>query len=120
MEFKIGKTKIGINEPTYFIAELSCNHHGSLEKALELVRLAHKSGANAVKTQTYTGDSITLKSDKEWFQLKGTNWDSKGTLWDLFNEAHTPWEWNKIIKKETEKLGMDFFHRHLMKLLLII
>jgi len=109
MEFKIGNTIVGPNRPTYFIAELSCNHNGSLDKALEIVRAAHKAGANAVKTQTYTGDTITLKSDKPWFQLKGTNWDSKGTLWDLFNGAHTPWEWNKIIKEETEKLGMDFF-----------
>ena len=108
MEFQIGNTKIGSNHPTYFIAELSCNHHGSLDTALELVQLAHKAGANAVKTQTYTGDTITLKSNKPCFKLEGTNWDSKGTLWDLFNEAHTPWEWNNIIKKETEKLGMDF------------
>ena len=64
MNFKIGNTNIGPNQPTYFIAELSCNHHGSLEKALELVRLAHESGANAVKTQTYTGDTITFKSEK--------------------------------------------------------
>ena len=108
MEFKIGKTKIGVDKPTYFIAELSCNHHGSLDKALELVRLAHEAGANAVKTQTYTGDTITFNSDKPWFKLKGTSWDSKGTLWELFNEAHTPWEWNKAIKEETEKFGMEF------------
>ena len=109
MSFKIGNTEIGFDKPTYFIAELSCNHNGSLDKALELVRLAHEAGANAVKTQTYTGDTITLNSDKKWFKLKGTNWDSKGTLWELFNEAHTPWEWMKVIKEETEKLGMDFF-----------
>jgi len=108
MNFNIGNTLVGPNQPTYFIVELSCNHHGSLDKALELVRLAHQTGANAVKTQTYTGDTITFNSDKSWFRLKGTNWDSKGTLWELFNEAHTPWEWNKVIKEETEKLGMEF------------
>ena len=54
-------------KPTYFIAELSCNHHGSIDKALELVNLAHQAGANAVKTQTYTGDTITLKSDNAPF-----------------------------------------------------
>lgn len=109
MNFKIGNTDIGEGYPSYFIAELSCNHHGSKENALELVRLAKSSGANAIKTQTYTGDTITLKCNNEHFQLKGTNWDEKGTLWDLFNEAHTPWEWNKVIKEECDKLGMDFF-----------
>ena len=108
MEFKIGNTLLGPDKPTYFIAELSCNHHGSLDKALELVKLAHEAGANAFKTQTYTGDTITFNSDKECFQLKGTKWDSEGTLWNLFNKAHTPWEWNKRIKEETEKYGMDF------------
>ena len=109
MEFKIGNKILSLNNPTYFIAELSCNHNGSLEEALKIVHLAKEAGADAVKTQTYTGDTITLKCDKEYFKLKNTNWDNKNTLWELFNEAHTPWEWNKIIKAETEKLGMDFF-----------
>lgn len=109
MEFNIGNRKIGIDHPTYFIAELSCNHHGSLDKALELVRLAKEAGADAVKTQTYTGDTITLKCNKDCFKLKNTKWDDRETLWDLFNEAHTPWEWNREIKQLTERLGMDFF-----------
>ena len=108
MEFKIGNKTLSINNPTYFIAELSCNHNGSLDEALKVVHLAKESGADAVKTQTYTGDSITLKCDNEYFKLKNTSWDDKNTLWELFDEAHTPWEWNKIIKEETEKLGMDF------------
>lgn len=109
MNFNIGNRTIGPGYPTYFIAELSCNHNGSLDKALEIVRLAHRAGADAVKTQTYTGDTITLKSNKDCFKLKNTKWDDRETLWDLFNEAHTPWEWNRSIKELTEELGMDFF-----------
>lgn len=109
MSFKIGNKVLSLDNPTYFIAELSCNHNGCLEEALKLVRLAKEAGADAIKTQTYTGDTITLKCDKEYFKLKNTSWDDKNTLWELFNEASTPWEWNKIIKEEAEKLGMDFF-----------
>lgn len=108
MEFKIGDRIINEKNPTYFIAELSCNHGGSLEKALELVHLAAEAGADCFKTQTYTGDTITLKCDKEPFKLKDTSWDDKGTLWDLFDKAHTPWNWNIKIKEECDKLGMDF------------
>ena len=103
MEFKIGDRIISEKHQTYFIAELSCNHQGSLDKALELVRLAKESGADAFKTQTYTGDTITFNSNKEFFRLKNTKWDNRNTLWDLFNEAHMPWEWNKVIKEECEK-----------------
>lgn len=107
--FKIGNRIIGEGYPTYFIAELSCNHHGDINKALELVRLAKEAGADAIKTQTYTGDTITFKSNKECFRLKGTKWDEKKNLWELFNSAFTPWEWNDKIKLECEKLGLDFF-----------
>ena len=106
--FKIGNHIIGKNHPTYFIAELSCNHQGSIDQAIKLLHLAHDAGANCFKTQTYTGDTITLKSNKKWFRLKNTKWDKEGTLWELFNKAHTPWSWNKILKKEADKLGMDF------------
>ena len=109
MSFHIKDRQIGPNHPTYFIAELSCNHNGSLEKALELVRLAKETGADAVKTQTYTGDTITFKSNKPCFRLKNTSWDEKNNLWELFNSAYTPWEWMPILKEETERLGMDFF-----------
>jgi len=108
LSFKIGSKILSLENPTYFIAELSCNHHGSFEEAMKLVRLAKESGADAIKTQTYTGDTITLKCDNEHFKLKNTSWDNKNTLWELFNEASTPWEWNKLIKEESEKLGMDF------------
>jgi len=68
MEFKIGNRIICEKNPTYFIAELSCNHGGSLEKALELVRLAAESGADCFKTQTYTGDTITLNCNNKYFK----------------------------------------------------
>jgi pseudaminic acid synthase len=106
--FNINENIIG--DSIYFIAELSCNHHQDINKALELIKLAKESGADAVKIQTYTGDTITFKSNKEWFKLKGTNWDNDAkNLWELFNSAYTPWEWTGRLKEETEKLGMDFF-----------
>lgn len=107
--FKIKNRLIGPGHSTYIIAELSCNHNGDIDKAIEIIKEAKNSGADAVKIQTYTGDTITLKCDKSYFKLENTEWDDKKTLWDLFDYAHTPWEWHKKLQEETEKLGMDFF-----------
>lgn len=93
----------------YIIAELSANHNGSLEAALEMVRLAKESGADAIKIQTYTADTLTLHCDNEYFRIKGgTLWDG-ATLHALYQQAYTPWEWHADIFREARRLGIDCF-----------
>ena len=77
--FKIKNRLIGPGHSTYIIAELSCNHNGDIDKAIEIIKEAKNSGADAVKIQTYTGDTITLKCDKSYFKLDNTEWDDKKT-----------------------------------------
>ena len=84
---------------TFIVAELSANHGHQLELALESVRAAKAAGADAVKIQTYTADTITLDCDREDFRVKGTLWDGR-TLHNLYQEAYTPWEWHKAIFEE--------------------
>ena len=91
---EIGDTKIGPSEPPFIIAEMSANHNGSIENAFKIIDKAKECGASAVKMQTYTADTITLKSDSDDFKIKGGLWDGK-TLYDLYEEAHTPWHWHK-------------------------
>lgn len=91
----------------YIIAEMSANHGGSLENALQIVREAAKAGADCVKIQTYTADSITIDCDNEFFQIHGGLWDGY-KLYDLYSDAGTPYEWHKAIKDECEKCGVDF------------
>lgn len=93
---------------TFIVAELSANHGHRLELALESVRAAKEAGADAVKIQTYTADTITLPSRKEDFQVKGTLWDGR-TLYDLYQEAYTPWEWHQAIFDEARAQGLVCF-----------
>ena len=93
---------------TYIIAELSANHRQQYDEAIKLIIAAKKSGADAVKTQTYTPDTLTIDCDRPEFMIKGgTLWDKK-KLYDLYAEAYMPWEWNSKLKKFTEELGMDY------------
>lgn len=95
------------NDEVYIIAEMSANHGGKLENALELVRQVSQTGADCLKIQTYTPDSLTIDCDNEWFKIKGGLWDGY-KLYDLYSQACTPYEWQKSIKDECEKCGLDF------------
>jgi N-acetylneuraminate synthase len=92
----------------YIIAEISANHNKSYDRAVEIIYAAKNAGADAIKIQTYTADTITLKSDKSFFKIEGTLWNGR-TLHDLYKEAFTPWEWQPNLKKVAESLGIDFF-----------
>ncbi|WP_226389025.1 pseudaminic acid synthase [Penaeicola halotolerans] len=105
---KIGTKIIAKDAPVFIIAELSANHNGSLETALETIRAAKRAGADAIKLQTYTADTITLDSDKEDFQIKGTIWEGKN-LYQLYQEAYTPWDWHPALFEEAKKQGLICF-----------
>lgn len=110
MDMRIGNHTLGPRHPTFIVAEMSGNHGGSLERALEIVRAAKRSGADAIKLQTYTADTITLKCDREDFLIPtGTPWEDHSTLWDLYDKAHTPWDWHETIFREARALGLEVF-----------
>lgn len=92
----------------FIIAELSANHNGSLETAIETIRAAKRTGADAIKLQTYTADTLTLDSEKEDFIIKGTIWEGK-KLYDLYQEAYTPWEWHAELFKVAKDEGLICF-----------
>src|SRR5690554_112780 len=104
----IAGRRIASDASPYIIAELSANHNGKLDTALKIIEEAKKSGADAVKLQTYTADTITLNCDSEEFRIKGGLWDGR-TLYDLYQEAHMPWEWHKPLFEHARKLGITIF-----------
>lgn len=94
---------------TFIIAELSANHNHNIEIAKKTIKAMHDSGADAVKIQTYTADTMTIDSSNKYFKInQGTLWDGK-TLYELYQEAYTPWEWHEELRDYTEKLGLVFF-----------
>lgn len=107
-EISIAGRPIGQDYPPYIIAELSANHNGRLETALRIIEEAKKAGADAIKLQTYTADTITLNCDSEEFQIRGGLWDGK-TLYQLYQEAHMPWEWHKPLFEHARNLDITIF-----------
>lgn len=92
----------------YIIAELSANHNGSIENAINTIKAAKRSGADAIKLQTYTADTMTIDSNKDDFIIKGTVWNGR-KLYDLYREAYTPWEWHETLFSVAEMEGLDCF-----------
>ncbi len=105
----INGRQIGAGFPVYVVAELSANHHQDFEQAVRLIHAAKDAGADAIKLQTYTADTLTLRSDQEWFRIAGgTLWDGR-TLYELYEQACMPWDWQPKLKAVANDLGMDLF-----------
>lgn len=106
---KIGEQWIGMGEPCYLVAEISANHNQNLSRAKAIVKAAKEAGADAVKLQTYTPDTLTIDSDREWFQVPGDSlWRGK-TLYQLYGEAYTPWEWHGELFSLAAEVGLGCF-----------
>jgi N-acetylneuraminate synthase len=100
---------IGPGSPAYIVAEMSANHNQDFDQATKLIKAAKEAGADAVKLQTYTPDTLTISSDKEYFRIGGgTLWDGR-MLYELYGEAYTPWEWQPKLKTVAEEIGIAFF-----------
>ena len=105
---KIGDFRISESSNVFIIAELSANHNGSLEVAIETIKAAKRAGADCIKLQTYTADTITLNSQKDDFVIKGTIWNGEN-LYDLYSRAYTPWEWHKKLFEVAKDEGLVCF-----------
>lgn len=105
---EINGRRIGPGYRTYIVAEMSANHNQDFEQAARIIEAAKKAGADAVKLQTYTPDTITIDCNNEYFQIKGTLWDGR-MLYDLYGEAYTPWDWQPRLKEIANELGLDLF-----------
>lgn len=99
---------IGKGYPAYIIAEMSANHAGDLDLAKEIIREAKKSGADCVKLQTYTADTLTIDCDNSYFRIEDGTWQGEN-LYQLYQKAYTPWEWQKELKEEADRIGIDIF-----------
>ena len=110
MEVQIGKIIIGSKHPCCVVGEMSGNHGGKISRALKIIHAIKKAGANAVKLQTYTPDSITLKSNRKDFVIsQDSPWFKKKNLWNLYKFAHTPIEWHKKLFQEAKKIKLEIF-----------
>jgi N-acetylneuraminate synthase len=108
-QIAIGKRFVGGEHPAYIVAELSANHFQDFEAAVQIVHAAKQAGADAIKLQTYTPDTITMASDRPEFRIAGgTLWDGRN-LHDLYGEAFTPWDWQPKLKQVANDLGLDLF-----------
>jgi N-acetylneuraminate synthase len=107
-QIQIAGRSIGPEHPPYVIAEVSANHNGKLETAMRIIEEAKKVGADAAKLQTYKPDTITLNCDSEDFKIRGGLWDGR-TLYELYEEAHMPWEWHKPLFDHARKVGITLF-----------
>lgn len=105
---EIDARKIGPDFPPYIIAELSANHNGDINRALKTLEMAKECGADAIKLQTYTQDTLTIDCDKPDFKITGGLWDGR-TLYDLYTEAHMPWSWHKPLFAKAKELGITIF-----------
>ncbi|MHB1392785.1 MAG: pseudaminic acid synthase [Clostridia bacterium] len=106
-KIKFGNRYIGEDSPCYIIAEMSANHAGNFDKAVEIIHTAKEAGADCLKIQTYTADTLTIDCDNEYFHIGEGTWKGEN-LYNLYRKAHTPWEWQERLKEETEKAGLDF------------
>ena len=105
----IGRRLIGCGEPCFIVAELSANHNQSFERAVDIIKAAKHAGADAIKIQTYTPDTLTIDSSQEWFQVSSqTPWGGK-TLYQLYGEAQTPWGWHAELYQVAASLNLEFF-----------
>lgn len=108
-QMRIEERSIGGEQPCYIVAEVSANHNQSFDRAVEIIEAAASSGADAIKLQTYTPDTLTIECDREWFRIPGGSpWEGK-TLYQLYQEAFTPWDWHPRLQEITTGLGLDFF-----------
>lgn len=105
---KIKDRLIGNGYPTYIIAEMSANHAGDINRAIEIIHAAKEAGADCIKLQTYTADTLTIDCDNEYFKIKKGTWEGEN-LYSLYKKAYTPWEWQARLKEEADKIGIDFF-----------
>ncbi|MBN8603062.1 MAG: pseudaminic acid synthase [Planctomycetes bacterium] len=108
MTISIEKRPIGVGHPPFIIAELSANHNGSLERALKTIEVAHQCGADAIKLQTYSADTMTIDCDREDFMIRGGLWDGY-KLYDLYKWAETPFDWHQAMFEHARKLGITVF-----------
>lgn len=107
-EFKINGRTIGKGHPAYIIAEMSGNHAGSLENAIDIIHAAKEAGADCIKIQTYTADTLTIDCDNEYFHIDNGTWEGEN-LYHLYEKAYTPWDWQPKLMEEAKKVGIDFF-----------
>jgi N-acetylneuraminate synthase len=107
-KFSVEGRRIGADEPPYVIAELSGNHLGDIERAFALMEAVSHAGADAVKIQTYTADTITIDHDGPDFKIDGGLWAGR-TLYELYQEAHTPWAWHEALFNKARQLGLTIF-----------